>query len=516
VVQEAREEGERIMYKVQYKNGYFEVTGEFSEIPSTQWLTFNESNNTYYFLPNATTRQLFIRDMLRDPNCFMSREDKDFFRDFTLSQRIDRGTEGLVYPELPNGQVMKDYQIRAVEEMMRNKNFCLFYGPGTGKTLIAISYLNNARPKTVLIITPKKVIKQYTDELLKYCVYMPQVEIINPEQLLAQRNKLLKTAYDCVIVDESHRFKEYTSISSQILRNIQKENCYLFTGTPQDKSRYEIFAQLSLFDQRFMPTKVKFIQRYFEMNQFFQPTTEKHPEELTEMLKLVSFGATTEELIELTSKNEHIIRCERPEIYNVLVKDQMIEHPDFLLVCDTPSKLSIKLRQACNGHLTDDYGVVKEFPSAKEEELYKLAFSLPNGIIYTQFDLDIVVVERVLTKLKRSYCVVNGKTKTEIAEQNISDFKNKKKDFLVIQSASGNAGLDLSMTNNTIFFALPSSFIIFDQCQYRTRRLGQKQDCNYYYLVCSNSVDTHMLSLLRKKKSFNANLYKIYKIKEGL
>lgn len=503
------------MYNVKFVRGYFEVSGDFSEVPqeSFSWLTHDKKKGVYYFLPNYTTRKNFIEQMLKDPNCNISREDKEFLRYFTLSQRIDRSAENLVFPDLGGGKQMKWYQVYAVEQMMKHRNYCLFLGPGTGKTLIAIAYLNNAQPKTVLIITPKKVIKQYTEELLKHCTYMPAVEIINPEQLRSQEYKYSNAHYECVIVDESHRFKEYTSIQSQILREMKKDYCYLFTGTPQDKSRYEVFAQISLFDKRFMPTKTKWMDRYFQLNEYYQPEIEKLPGELTQMLQMVSFGAQTDDLIDLPPAKHYVIKCKRPEIYDELKENHFINDIDFKLICDKPGKYSIKLRQAVNGHLTDDFKRVKRFHTDKETKLVELLATLSNGVVYTQFDLDIEVVERALKVAGKSFRTVYGKVSPKQADLNIEFFKKAKVEFLVIQAASGNAGLDLFVTNNIIFYGLPTSYIIYEQCIRRTRRLGQKADeCNYYYLLCSGSIDMHIRQLNQQKKSFNANLYSAYKM----
>ena len=50
---------------------------------------------------------------------------------------------------------------------------------------------------------------------------------------------------------------------------------YLFTGTPQDKSRHEILSQISILDHRVMPVKTRTLCRYFNQDDYFQPSTEK-------------------------------------------------------------------------------------------------------------------------------------------------------------------------------------------------------------------------------------------------
>lgn len=499
------------MYEVKYARGYFNITGDIDETRKYTWVTHNDSKFLYYFLPNPTTRRLFAKEMLGDPNMVISNSDKELLRTFDMSGYIGKYTKPLIVPELGANQTLMPHQVTAVYKMLEHKNYCLFLGPGTGKTLIAITYLINAKPNKVLIITPKNVVDQYSQEIAKYLNYKPDITITNFGQIRAKPKYMIEE-YDCVIIDESHKYKDYMSKEAIIVReHMHIKQMFLFTGTPQDRTKLEIFSQFALFDKRFMPTKSKFQERYFQLDQFFNPTIEKLPAELDEMMKLVSYGAKTEDLILLTDIHENVIKCEKPKEYEALFKDKLIAEPDFTLICDTPSKLAIKLRQMCNGFLLDDKGNVRDYNTDKTKELCKLIPKLKNGIIYTMFDNDIDVVSKVLDSLNRTYRVVNGKTNKDVAKDNIREFKTKSYDFLVIQSASGKEGLDLTNTNNIVFFSLPPSFITFEQCKHRIRRKGQDKDCNYYYLVCKGTVENHILQLLKQKKGFNANLYSIYK-----
>lgn len=504
------------MYNVFMKNGFFEIHGDI-DASKYEWLTYNSKDDYYYFHANPTTRRLFAKQMMKDPECFIEDKDKDYLKNLCFSNPVPFDTSKIVLPKLSDGKKFKNYQIEYLKLMLTHKNYCTFIGPGTGKTLIAIAYLNNAQPHKVLVITPKKVVPQYIDEINKYINYMPDIDVINFEQLLVQQVKLQETHYDCVIIDESHRLKNYTSQSSVIVRSMHVDRMFLFSGTPQDKNRFEVMAQLSLFDARMVPSKSKFIARYFEMDNYWRPTTEKRPDELTELINTVSSGAETEKLLKLPKKNEVIIKVKKPPMYEQLKRDCLYIDNDFKTICDTPGKLAGKLRQVCSGFLCDDTGKIIGTRSEKPKELYKLIENLNRAIIYTQYDMDIRMITPVLDALGRSYVVVNGKTTTKRSEKNIKSFKNKDVEFLVIQSASGNAGLDLQVTNNVVFYGLPQSFINFEQCQFRTRRLGQEEEvCNYYYLLCAGTVDMHIMRLLSQKKNFSARLYSNYKIPEAI
>ena len=131
-------------------------------------------------------------------------------------------------------------------------------------------------------------------------------------------------------------------------------------------------------------------------------------------------------------------------------------------------------------------------------------------IIYYEFDNDLPIIEKELCKLRIRYKIVNGHTTKKNSAKYIEEFKQNTVEILVMQSKSGNAGLDLTNTNNIIFYSLPESYIVFTQCKARINRIGQTQECNYYYLICKDSIEEQMLAALKKKKNFSTRLFKIY------
>lgn len=181
----------------------------------------------------------------------------------------------------------------------------------------------------------------------------------------------------------------------------------------------------------------------------------------------------------------------------------------------------VKLRELCNGFIMfedfdDDTTLMSKMllktENPKIEKLTELVQSMKTAVIFTQFDQDIVQITQLMDELNRSYVWVNGKVKD--SETLIDKFKEGAVDFLIIQSQSGNAGLNLQNTNNMIFYSLPTSYIVFEQCQYRIRRIGQTKECNYYYLITKGTIETSMLRALNNKKTFSNKMFELYRKEE--
>jgi len=422
------------------------------------------------------------------------------------------------------GITLQKHQQEAIDIMLSNDKYCIFLGQGTGKTLINLTYINSIfieeGPKKVLIVTPKKVIGQYRKEIIKHLGedWSSYIDIINYESL-----QKVKPIYDIISYDESHRLKSCTSKVNNIATKLRAERIFLFTGSPQDKQKHEILAQLKVLQPYLFPAKYKVYERFFYLDDYGNPIKEKPNTELDDIIKAMSYGEQTENLLTLPKANHFIMKCKFKDksYYNQFKNNGVVTINGETIVADNPAVLRMKLKQMCNGFLfyrkfnedtcrESHERMILENP--KLETLRELVSTMDSGIIYTQFDYDIEVISKLLDELKLTHVCVNGKTKD--SEPLIKAFKEGKVKFLVIQAVSGNAGLDLQNTNNMIFYSLPDSYIIFEQCTYRIRRIGQTKECNYYYLITEGTIELAIYRALKNKKSFNNKMFTLYRKEE--
>ena len=482
------------------------------------WLS--DQDNIPYFHLNNTTRQKFIQDILpliKSGKCEYDKKALDKIRYFVQAPTRNLPEQLVLIEPDPMNKPLMPHQIEAVNRMIKYPKYAFFLGTGTGKTLIAISFLMTMNLTKALIITPKKVIDQYKKELDKY-IPNNQCVVTNYEQVTNYTNE----NFDVLILDESHKAKNYTSSISANIKQISRKtpNVYLFTGTPQDKQRHEIFSQLYLLYDHFMPGKTRFWNRYFNLNDYYKPKSEKSnfSHELTEMIESISWGKETDDVIDLSKcpENDIIIECSKLDpLYYQLTEDKILEFSDgSAVVADSKAKLKIKQREMCCGFVRverDGQKGTKRIFNPKENPVIRFLPTIDHAIIYTEFKRDIQNLSKICDDLKLSYAIVDGSTSKKKADCFIEWFKNGTIRFLIMQSKSGNAGLDLTCTNNVIFYTLPESYIVFKQCKGRIRRPGQNKVCNYYYFICEDSVEYDMIKSLKRKKCFSNRVFKIYK-----
>ena len=451
------------------------------------------------------TKYFLIEDEIKT---FMSQSEVQYVS--KRSRRLKISTfEGITW---------KKHQITALEYIAKYKQFCVFLGPGTGKTLIALATIKMLGTGKFLIVTPKKAIAQYKSEAEKYLPdYTITIDpnkdadiyIVNYESV----SKFEKKKYTCMILDESHRAKNVSSDINKTLCNISSEHTYLFTGTPQDKQRDEVFAQLKILNENLLAVKYLFYNRYFVLDDYYRPIAEKHSDELKEIISQCSYGDKTENLIDLPNEEEWVIVCEKnklADIYKNFKKDKVLKGKDWLALGDSGAKHRTKLTQLCSGFIYDENNIPHRTPyNPKAQPLENLVKKLDAAIIYTVYKEEQQIIAEILKKAKRSYVCVDGSTKD--AAEPLEKFKRGHVDFLVIQIVSGNAALDFPNINNIIYYSLHDSYIYYEQSKYRIRRIGQTNTCSYYYLIVKGTVEVYRLHSLKNKKSFNNKEFEIYR-----
>ena len=289
------------------------------------------------------------------------------------------------------------------------------------------------------------------------------------------------------------------------MRKINTECIYLFSGTPQDKNRHEVFAQFFLMNPELMGVKYLFYERFFVLDDYNKPLKEKRPEELAEIIEKVSYGDDSENLLDLPESNDFVVECsleDTKKYYSTFSKTKVLRGKDWYALGDTPPKYRSKLTQLCCGFIIDEEGKSHRTPyNPKAEKFLEVIKKCNKAIIYTCYDEEQLILQELLKDKK--FACVNGKLPKKECDKNIQNMKEGNIDYLVMQIQSGNAALDFPMIDNVIYYSLHDSYIFYEQSKYRIRRLGKTNPCNYYYLLVKGSVERDRYRSVRNKKNFN-------------
>lgn len=171
----------------------------------------------------------------------------------------------------------KPYQISGVKFLIEHANCGLFLDPGMGKTSTSLTAVSLFRQKDAikraLIVAPiRPVYKVWPDEIKKwdhtrhltYTILhgedkdkrlndVSDVYLINPEGLkwFMAAGGMDKVNPDMLIIDESTKFKDYSTARFKLLKPVLSrfKRRLILTGEPAPNGYIDLFAQSYLMDQ---------------------------------------------------------------------------------------------------------------------------------------------------------------------------------------------------------------------------------------------------------------------------
>ena len=504
-----------------------------------------EPNIFFLFRNNSTATWLRNNVYWIRSNFDYNRDELNFFAQYQDYERPRE--EPIPFVDLP-GIKLDPHQVGAVQTMLECERNCLFFGAGTGKTIMALNYIKCAdkveENAKFVVVTLKSVLAQYKEEAKLYLDEDTEVYFTNPESM----HKLPDTKFTGVIFDESHRLKNMsTSIHKKALKLAeQSRDVYHFSGTPQDATRDEVMSQIRILVPHLVPVKTQFMERYFYLDDYFKPKFEKLKDELDEIIVRLTYGDSTDNILkDLPPETHYLIECKFKDKTNYNAFDThhtaIIDGVEY--VADSRGSAIAILKQMSSGFIyewqrelyeveepnktTGKPDIIEKvrkiriphrLENPKQEAFREIIDELDSALIFTRFDEEQEIIKETLDDLNVSYDTING-SKTD--KQNLvaeKAFKAGEIQFLVVQVKKGSAGLHFVITNNIIYYSIPDSFITYDQSKYRIRRRGTTAEtCNYYSLVVKGTEDRKSIARIsRKLKAHDTNFILFRRKKDGI
>ena len=410
------------------------------------------------------------------------------------------------------------YQQRVLEETKDKNRVAYYLDMGLGKTFVGTEKMKELGADTNLIICQKSKITDWVEHLKKFCPYLvfnlsnkkefekfmnlaphtQKVGVINYD-LIHRRLELLMIKDFTLMLDESSLIQNpYTKRTKTILK-LKASNVILLSGTPTD-GKYEcLWTQAKLLGWGI--TKKMYFDHYIieEKRQtaqgiiYTQILGYKNVERLK--TKFREHGAVfmkTEEAIELPEQTFQKVYCELSELYKKFMKNKIVEVENKTLLGDTNLTQRLYARQLCGVYSKDKLQKFNDILESTSDRL----------IVFYNFTEELDRMMEVCNKLNKPYGVVNGQ------EKNINAYENYSDSITFVQYQAGAMGLNLQKANKIIYYSLPESSALFEQSKKRIHRVGQKNKCLYYILICRNSIEEKILKALEMRKDFTDFLFK--------
>ena len=428
----------------------------------------------------------------------------------------------------PEGKNYHPFQKAGIEYLIKHENVLLADEMGLGKTIQVIGYLNYARPKKVLIISPLSVKSNWLSELKTWLVYDTSIEVINGKEpkwnaeitlihydaLKKHKDRLLSETYDLVVMDEAHYIKNIKTQRTVVCLSLQGRKRVLLTGTPILNRPNELFTLLLYLrnpmirsPQTGRASYSYFTYRYCVVNEYMghmQVVGGKNLDELQTKLRgsCMMRRLKKDVLAELPPKTRQMIPIPRGAVSSSvlhdsddimeIIKKQAGSWEDVMKMLKTKPEVFEKLAKARH-----QLGVSK-IPMA----ISFIEDALENEDKVVVFAHHRDVVEAIGEHFKGSVSLYGGMSIKE-RDYAISEF-NTNPDCKVFVGSVSAAGMGINLQKSGCSVAI---FVEIDwrpayniQAEDRIHRVGQTNNVLIYNLIVDDTLDGYIAEKVLNKQ----------------
>ncbi len=454
------------------------------------------------------------------------------------------------------------HQDEAAKLFKKNKGILgCFFKQGIGKTLTTIlcfKFIKKQIPSAKLLVTcplPLIIYDSWLSDINKFSdftcqdlhkdiykidpsvdIYLTNYEMFRSKKKLAVIESLLKEGKFMWALDESSFIKNASSLQCKRILSIRHLAKYkmCLSGTPCPNTELELWPQITfLMDDVFHRKYHVFKHTYFHLDNGKQQITgdalkvmswDKRATQ-TAFKRGFKYTITEEKKIRMLEKIEPFCTFKKKkdcpdivftdqifipkyitmgkkqqDIYNEMKKHMIIEINNEHILANMAIKKIMKLRQITSGFIYGEDSCHMIEGSAKIKALkYDIErFGGEQIIIWGNFVKEIEIIKELLGE--KAGCVYGG-VRENMKKQNIADYKSGKLQYLVANPQSISHGLTFLNSHYQINFSVSDSFERMDQSKDRDHRIGQLEDCTYYYYLCKGSVDETIYQNVQNKAS---------------
>ena len=426
------------------------------------------------------------------------------------------------------------------------------FDTGTGKTPIGIELVRQKNVKT-LVVAPLSVIKPaWITDVMKFA---PDLKPLNlwkwksrkppfPQRAEFKQAKIVMINYESfrsvqeriqglfqmVLIDESSNVKNHQAKITTAITEFCEDIpfVYLFSGCPAPNSLMEYFTQARIINPLVFGRYITHFRSKFFFcvdADTFKYALFKHMEnELLDKIASIASRCKKHDVLDLPDRTFNIreisLSPEELKVYAEMKQHLVTEIREKQIEASTVAIKLMKLRQITAGFLYDEDKITERIGTSKLTELKNLLLEIGEDqvVIWTQFREEGDTISKMLTEMDRSFVRCDGSTTQDEKDVGIEAFINGDLQYIVAHPKSLAHGVTLVNCTYMIYFSISYSYEQHIQSQDRIYRYGQKNECSYYFLLATGSID-HVIynALARKEKVSNAVLEHIqyFQLRKG-
>lgn len=417
------------------------------------------------------------------------------------------------------------HQVKALQETEQFNKVGYFLDMGLGKTFVGSEKAKELK-KPLLLVCQKSKIEDWVTHLVDVCGFDAYdltdkkeldyfLQVMNGDKEVAsmtsgvinyelsfRRPDLLKLKDFTLMLDESSLITNPSAKRTKFIDKLNPDNVILLSGTPTGGKYEKLWSQLHLLGWNI--SKDLFYKQYvvekwiedgdsgFKMRVI---VGYKNVDRLKAKLK--QYGCIfmkTEEVFDLPEQVVIPVMVTNTKEFRYFMRNSVVTIEDKKLIGDTRLTKRMYARQLCGQYSKAKLTAFQNLVESTDDRL----------IVFYNFNEELARMKTIVEDLEKPISIVNGSVKDLTAYENQSD------SVTFVQYQAGAKGLNLQKSNKIIYFTLPQNPEDFEQSKKRIHRIGQKNNCFYYYLMVKNSVEEDILETLKMRKEYDDELFKKY------
>lgn len=424
-----------------------------------------------------------------------------------------------------------DFQRQALDKIENRDNAALFWQMGAGKTISSIELTERWNSQILICLVLKSTVSQWIDELQE----QTDRQVFNGYKkskrdgirpfIDAAGRKALVIGYDAykaksaaelrqyindnekdvsMTCDESSLIGHMTSERTKAVMKTKTKHRLLLSGTPACGGRMEsMIPTINMLGWHM--TKEQFLQQFCHVYEWTDPTRPwmtipiiqgyKNIDKLREGLQEHggSFITMEEAGVQLPATTEQIISIQTPPEYKRFMKNGIVTIGDQEIIGENNLTKMLYARQICSVYNPGKAAALEELLQQAGDEMV---------IVFYNWTSELRILQSVCGKLHRPMSLVNGQTK---------DLKNYQAGtpgtVILCQYQAASMGLNLQSARICIFYSQCLSYSDYEQAKARIHRIGQNRNCNFYNLICSDSIEEDILETLEQRRDYTEQLF---------
>lgn len=423
-----------------------------------------------------------------------------------------------------------DYQSWGLNEITKLPACALFWRPGTGKTVTALTAADDwlmSGGKRVLIVAPKRVaLDTWAREAAKWA-HTAHLEVAIGVGSQKVRKRVLEGSsalatinvenwiwavdeygdawpWDMVIIDEYSGFKDYSTKRVKAAKKVRSKIDKLvgLTGSPSANGYEGLYSMVGLLDngKRLGRTLTQFRELWMEPDA--RSRTQVYSwrlrsgkrEEMDRVIEDICFAVPAEGLPEITYNVVPVaLEPEERESYEELEREYLLDTPGGVVTVANAAVLSSKLMQLTGGRIYAEDRAVLDVHNAKFDALDTILAEAGGPVLV------FYAFKSEAEDIARRTGARELRTPADIAEWNAGQIP------VAVMHPQSAYGLNLQDGGCTIvWFTLTWSQEFFEQANARLARQGQKNAVIVHLLCVPDSVDEDCWAALQERDANQA------------